>query len=126
MTPNRKSEGHKPQGRKSQRSKSGKPRPKGPKVEKAELRSVSHQVPDSNNPARPRPILPESWRVNALAFLLLTLATIGLYAGDLHLDFLSLDDPGYVTDNPWIRGVSIENLRHILGAPYFANYSPLH
>src|SRR5712692_13125 len=109
MAPNMKSEGPKPQGRQSKRSKSGRARPKGPKSERAEFRRVSHQVPESNSPATPQPTLSEPWRVSTLAFLLLTFATVVLYAGDLRLDFLSLDDPGYVTDNPWIRGVSIEN-----------------
>jgi hypothetical protein len=49
-----------------------------------------------------------------------------LYAGDLRVGFLTLDDPQYVTKNPWIRAVTVENLRHIFGGPYFANYSPLH
>src|SRR5262245_19794411 len=49
-----------------------------------------------------RPILPGPWQINAVAFLLLTLATVGLYAGDLYLGFFSVDDPGYVVNNPWI------------------------
>jgi len=51
---------------------------------------------------------------------------MALYAGDLRLDFFRVDDPQYVVNNPWIRSFSLENLRHILGAPYFANYSPIH
>jgi hypothetical protein len=66
------------------------------------------------------------WPVNTLAFFLLTLATVALYLGDLRIGFLSVDDQGYVTANPWIREVSMANLRHIFGVPYFANYSPLH
>src|SRR5262249_16761662 len=38
----------------------------------------------------------------------------------------AVDDPQYVVDNPWIRGIVFENLRHILSKPYFANYSPVH
>ena len=34
--------------------------------------------------------------------------------------------PRNVVENPWIRGITFENLRHILTTPYFANYSPLH
>lgn len=52
--------------------------------------------------------------------------TVVLYLGDLRLGFFAVDDPQYVVDNPWIRGISVENLRHILTSPYFANYSPLH
>ena len=36
------------------------------------------------------------------------------------------DDPSYVTNNPWIRGLTLENLRFAFTTPYFANYLPLH
>ena len=38
----------------------------------------------------------------------------------------SWDDPTYVTDNPWIRGLTAENLEFAFTTPYFANYLPLH
>jgi hypothetical protein len=45
----------------------------------------------------------------------------------LHYGFLtSWDDPTYVVDNPWIRGLTRENLVHVFTTPYFANYLPLH
>jgi protein O-mannosyl-transferase len=71
-------------------------------------------------------IIPGPWQTNAITFLLLVLATLVLYIGDLRLGFFAVDDPQYVVDNPWIRGVTFENLRHILTTPYFANYSPVH
>ena len=73
-----------------------------------------------------RPILPGPWQINVLVFFLLTVATVWLYAGDLRLGFFKVDDQQYVVNNPWIRGVTIENLRHVLTTPYFVNYSPLH
>jgi len=73
-----------------------------------------------------QPLLPGSWHTNLLNFLLLTIATSALYAGDLRLGFFKVDDQQYVVNNPWIRGVTIGNLRHILTTPYFVNYSPLH
>ena len=72
------------------------------------------------------PIIPGTWQTNAITFLLLVMATLVLYVGDLRLGFFAVDDPQYVVENPWIRGVTFENLRHILTTPYFANYSPLH
>ena len=72
------------------------------------------------------PILPGTWQTNAITFVLLMVATLALYMGDLHLGFFAVDDPQYVVDNRWIRGLTVENLRHILTTPYFANYSPLH
>ena len=72
------------------------------------------------------PIIPGTWQTNAITFLLLVMATLALYVGDLRLGFFAVDDPQYVVENPWIRGITFENLRHILTTPYFANYSPLH
>lgn len=71
-------------------------------------------------------LLPGSWKINAGIFLLLIIATVVFYSGDLHLGFFSVDDPGYISDNPWIRSIRAENIGHILGNPYFANYSLLH
>jgi hypothetical protein len=72
------------------------------------------------------PIIPGTWQANAITFLLLVMATLVLYVGDLRLGFFAVDDPQYVVDNPWIRGLTFGNLRHIFTTPYFANYSPLH
>src|SRR3954469_16917087 len=72
------------------------------------------------------PIIPGPWQTNAIIFLLLILATVAVYGGDVRLGFFAVDDPQYVVDNPWIRGLTFENLRHIFTTPYFANYSPLH
>ena len=73
-----------------------------------------------------RPLLPGSWKINAAIFLLLIIATVVLYSGDLHLGFFRVDDQQYVVNNPWIRSFSAQNLNHILTTPYFVNYSPLH
>ena len=56
----------------------------------------------------------------------LTIASALLYIGILRVDFLGLDDPQYVVNNPWIRSFSLQNLQHIFTTPYFANYSPFH
>jgi hypothetical protein len=73
-----------------------------------------------------QPLLPGSWHTNLITFLLLTIATLALYAGDLRLGFFKIDDQQYVVNNPWIHGVTMQNLRYILTTPYFVNYSPLH
>src|SRR4029077_11521512 len=59
-------------------------------------------------------------------FVALTIASALLYIGILRVDFLGLDDPQYVVNNPWIRSFSLQNLQHIFTTPYFANYSPFH
>ena len=40
------------------------------------------------------------------------------------LGFLSVDDPDYVQNNPYIESLSAANLKHILTSPYTANYAP--
>ena len=114
-----------------------KPRPAKPKrsqlktavateTTRPERKRAEPTAPERRTSGASRPLLLGRWQTNAVTFLLLTLATLALYAGDLHLGFFRVDDPQYVVNDPWIRGITVENLRHILGAPYFANYSPLH
>ena len=76
--------------------------------------------------ASQRSLFPGSWKLNAGLFTLFVMATIILYAIDLHLDFFTVDDTQYIVKNPWIKGMSAENISHILTTPYFVNYSPLH
>ena len=65
--------------------------------------------------------------LQAGAFLAVFAAAILVNLPTLHYGFLtSWDDPTYVVDNPWIRGLSRENLVHAFTKPYFANYLPLH
>ena len=73
-----------------------------------------------------RSLFPGSWKLNASLFLFFVIATVVLYAIDLHLDFFKVDDQQYVVKNPWIKGMTSENINHILTNPYFVNYSPLH
>ena len=66
--------------------------------------------------------------------LQLALASIAVFAvayfvhqPSLRFGFLtSWDDPTYVTDNPWIRGLTPENIKFAFTTPYFSNYLPLH
>jgi hypothetical protein len=39
---------------------------------------------------------------------------------------MTWDDPTYIVHNPWIRGLTLENLRFAFTKPYFSNYLPLH
>src|SRR6266513_2662547 len=93
---------------------------------KPELRGRERKRLEPKTSDTSQPLLPGSWHTHLLTFVLLTIATLGLYAGDLRLGFFKIDDQQYVVNNPWVRGLSIENLRHILTTPYFVNYSPLH
>jgi hypothetical protein len=91
-----------------------------------ERKRAKLEVKERKTAIRSAAITPGTWQTNLVTFLLLTIATLALYAGDLRLGFFKIDDQQYVVNNPWIRGLSMENLRHILTTPYFVNYSPLH
>src|SRR5882724_7504346 len=97
-----------------------------PERKRAGRKSPELTKPEPSTAVTTRSILPGPWPANVLAFLLFVVATLVLYSSDLRLGFFSVDDPGYVVNNPWIRSFSVKNVRHILGAPYFANYSPVH
>lgn len=61
------------------------------------------------------------------SLLAVAAAAFAVHFRTLRFDFLtSWDDPTYVTDNPWIRGFTSENLIHVFTKPYFANFLPLH
>ena len=81
---------------------------------------------ESYSPTMSRPILSGRWQVNTAMFLLLMIGTLALYWRDLGIGFFMIDDYGYVTDDPWIKGITLTNLRHILFTTHFANYSPIH
>ncbi len=72
--------------------------------------------------ARSESISPARWLLACAG-----IAAAALIAGlpTLHFQFLSWDDSAYVTQNPWIRGWSAENLIHIFTKPWFVSYMPL-
>ena len=61
---------------------------------------------------------------HAAVVLGLLLANLALYHGTVGLGFLSVDDPDYVQNNPYIENLHAANLKHILTTPYAANYAP--
>jgi len=106
------------------KSKTGRNK-KSEKSRRDQVRRLTEPA-DSYGPTMSRPILPGGWQVNTAMFLLLMLGTLALYWRDLGIGFFMVDDYGYVTDDPWIKGITLTNLRHILFTPHFANYSPVH
>ena len=93
----------------------------------AELKKKENKVVAQKRiTGKSRPLLPGTLQMNLGIFALLIIGTVALYSSDLHLGFFAVDDPDYVVKNPWIRSISADNINHILGTPYFANYSPVH
>ena len=71
--------------------------------------------------------LPGTWIQLALASAAVFAVAYIIHQPSLRFGFLtSWDDPTYVTDNPWIRGLTAENIKFAFTTPYFMNYLPLH
>jgi len=71
--------------------------------------------------------LPGTWIQLALASVAVFAVAYIIHQPSVRFGFLtSWDDPTYVTDNPWIRGLTAENIKFAFTTPYFANYLPLH
>jgi len=106
------------------KSKTGRNK-KSEKSRRDQVRRLTEPA-ESYSPTMSRSILPGGWQINAGVFLLFVLGTLALYWRDLGIGFFMIDDYGYVTDDPWIKGITLTNLRHILFTTHFANYSPVH
>jgi hypothetical protein len=65
-----------------------------------------------------------SLSIHAVVFFGLLIANLLLYYRTVGTGFLSVDDPDYVQNNPYIEKFSAANLKFILTKPYFANYAP--
>jgi len=78
-------------------------------------------------PHADRPRLPGTRvQLALLGFAVFVVAAL-VHAQTLSFPFLTTwDDPSYITHNPWIRGLTLENIRFAFTTPYFANYLPLH
>src|SRR5438093_7399497 len=64
------------------------------------------------------------WWLHAAVVVALLLGNLGLYHRTVPLGFLSVDDPDYVQNNPYIENFSAPNLKYIFTRPYAANYAP--
>ena len=74
-----------------------------------------------------RPRLPGTWIQLAILASVVFIVAALVHAQTLSFKFLSTwDDPSYIANNPWIRGLTLENIRFAFTTPYFANYLPLH
>jgi len=79
------------------------------------------ETPLSNAPAKPTG---PSFALHAAILFGLLLANFLLYFRTVEIGFLSVDDPDYVQNNPYIEKLSAPNLKFILTQPYAANYAP--
>jgi len=78
-------------------------------------------MPGNNRPSK------DTALKRALPYAALLALSVILYSKALGFDFLSSwDDYEYVINNIYIRGLTLENLRVIFGAPFFGSYAPVH
>jgi 4-amino-4-deoxy-L-arabinose transferase-like glycosyltransferase len=78
---------------------------------------ISEKPGKSAAPARSLPI-------HAAILFALLLANLLLYYRTVGIGFLSVDDPDYIQNNPYIEKLNGSNLKCILTRPYAANYAP--
>jgi protein O-mannosyl-transferase len=66
------------------------------------------------------------WRTDLWICLLLVAAVLVAYLQVRHFDFVSYDDPDYVTENPHVRaGLTWENMGWAFGSSFTGNWFPL-
>ncbi|HLK66978.1 MAG TPA: tetratricopeptide repeat protein [Bryobacteraceae bacterium] len=63
---------------------------------------------------------------NICICLLLLAAVLAVYAQTLHFDFVTFDDPDYVTENPHVQaGLTLAGLKWAFGSAFAGNWFPL-
>lgn len=90
-------------------------------VKNAPRQRRSEQVADCRGQRCPR-----AWWVHGLIVIALLGVCLALYGKTFGLGFLTLDDPDYIQNNPFIANLDGGKLWHIVSTPYFANYAPGH
>lgn len=78
---------------------------------------LEKEFPKTANRAR-------SLSLHAIALFALLAANLVLYYRTVDIGFLSVDDPDYVQNNPYIEKFDAAKLKFILTKPYAANYAP--
>ena len=62
---------------------------------------------------------------NVIAFFSILIISIVVFSGSITKIFIALDDQAYISDNPFIKSLSWENIKNIFSTFYNANYHPL-
>lgn len=92
-------------------------------------KSSRHAKPRRSAPARDAAAAPPpapTLSTAALVALALALMTIAVYAQTGSHQLISLDDPGYITNNPHVRtGLTWDNVRWAFTSGYAGNWHPL-
>ncbi|MCD6405795.1 MAG: hypothetical protein J7M19_08205, partial [Planctomycetes bacterium] len=60
-----------------------------------------------------------------LLALVVVLVAVGCYYNTLSAGFVNWDDPKLILENPYVRGLTLENLKHIWTSPIKETYLPL-
>src|SRR5262245_25296626 len=95
----------------------------GDRMSSRKARKKQQPVPASE-PALQPSVQTTRWWIHGLVVLFLLIANFSLYQRTSNSGFLSVDDPDYVQNNPYIEKLDGPNLKFILTQPYAANYAP--
>ena len=76
------------------------------------VRGASHRAAAGTGSSREAPASPRRQRLAATLFALtlLTVTTLVVYSPARHYDFVALDDPLYVSENPHVAGLTFDNI----------------
>ena len=62
---------------------------------------------------------------SGIAFVSILIISIVVFSNGITKIFIALDDQAYISDNPFIKSLSWENIKNIFSTFYNANYHPL-
>ncbi|MEI6681691.1 MAG: tetratricopeptide repeat protein [Bacteroidota bacterium] len=71
-----------------------------------------------------KPLKTDSWQPWVIVFFLL-IVTFALYVPSLSNRFTNWDDDDYVTDNPYVKQLSVQNAKYLFTHESAGNYHPL-
>ena len=67
----------------------------------------------------------DNFYYNGIAFVSILIISIVVFSNGITKIFIALDDQAYISDNPFIKSLSWENIKNIFSTFYNANYHPL-
>lgn len=85
------------------------------------IKKVKKQTNQNSNAAKKANIV----YFNGIAFVSILVISIVVFSSSITKIFIALDDQAYITDNPFIKSLSWENIKNIFSTFYNANYHPL-
>ncbi len=64
-------------------------------------------------------------RITVYYFTILLGLTLTVYFPTVFNDFVNLDDPNYIAENPLVKSLAFDNIKTIFTTPFLGNYQPV-